>query len=37
MNNPCAALYGCNSIYKQRIQETVDACRADLDSRPQSR
>lgn len=37
MNNPCAALYGSNSIYKQRIQETVDACRADLDSRPQSR
>ena len=37
MNNPCAALYGWNSIYKQRIQETVDACRADLDSRPQSR
>lgn len=37
MNNPCAALYGHNSIYRKRIQETVDACRADLDSRPQSR
>ena len=37
MNNPCAARDGCNSIYKQRIQETVDACRVDLDSRPQSR
>ena len=37
MNNPCAALYGHNSIYRKRIQETVDTCRADLDSRPQSR
>lgn len=37
MNNPCAALYGHNSIYRKRIQETVDSCRADLDSRPQSR
>ena len=37
MNNPCAALYGHNSIYRKRIPETVDACRADLDSRPQSR
>lgn len=37
MNNPCAALYGHNSIYKHRIQETVDACRADLESRALSR
>ncbi len=37
MNNPCAALYGHNSIYRKRIQETVDACRADLESRSQGR
>ena len=37
MNNPCAALYGCNSIYQQRIQETVDACRADLEARSEGR
>lgn len=33
MNNPCAALYGCDSIYRDRIQKTVVACRADLESR----
>lgn len=37
MNNPCAALYGHNSIYQKRIQETVDACRADLESREKDR
>ena len=35
MNNPCAALYGRDTMYRKRIQETIDACRADLDSRPE--